>query len=519
MDNTQNSIDQRYPQDKRQQWSIDPTDPITHYPIVYDKDHPNPFFHLNYYTYDPKGGELNPESGSLTPDQRAMRQRLFSNPSGKKSTNIGDPGSPWSLRWATDTTSRWNRDFANWRQERMVASPEWEKNERLRKEGIAAANAEAKAKGVTPAQLQEVKKTIKDNIVQNFLENAKPEFARRGSGHQRPKSWGKGIKSGSEKRKMREQGKREAREMNEDLTPEKRRELYHELKHEDTPEFIQSQADAMVRGIMRGLAPIYQKHGITEEDLRYTSDYGFPSLGSFINHPNFEAFTQDFIKHHTALNRQHWKQYGKASSVHWPAILEGKKQLENLAKHRAYLAKNSNLSEGSEELEAELGGKRIPHQIELILKRIKAEKALRAREEASMQESKDWVPPEVGAHPEAERMMLDADDEEAKEKARREDWESRSHITHAEEQEMHDILHRAIFEPARSRFSKAPRYEDFRKGLDELDAHIRGRIHVLSDPTHTHSGKSHEDRLTRIHQLLRMAETIQNSVRKQYFSK
>jgi hypothetical protein len=38
----------------------------------------------------------------------------------------------------------------------------------------------------------------------------------RGASHQRPKSWDKGTKSGSEKRKMREQGKREAREMNEE---------------------------------------------------------------------------------------------------------------------------------------------------------------------------------------------------------------------------------------------------------------------------------------------------------------
>ena len=48
------------------------------------------------------------------------------------------------------------------------------------------------------------------------MESAKPEFARRGAEKQRPKSWDKGTKSGSEKRKMREQGKREAREMNEE---------------------------------------------------------------------------------------------------------------------------------------------------------------------------------------------------------------------------------------------------------------------------------------------------------------
>jgi hypothetical protein len=47
------------------------------------------------------------------------------------------------------------------------------------------------------------------------MENAKPEFARRGAEKQRPKSWSKGTKSGSDKRKMREEGKRDARDMQE----------------------------------------------------------------------------------------------------------------------------------------------------------------------------------------------------------------------------------------------------------------------------------------------------------------
>jgi len=64
-------------------------------------------------------------------------------------------------------------------------------------------------------EMDEIKQTIKENIISSFMENAKPQFARRGAGKQRPKSWDKGTKSGSEKRKMREQGKREAREMNE----------------------------------------------------------------------------------------------------------------------------------------------------------------------------------------------------------------------------------------------------------------------------------------------------------------
>lgn len=62
--------------------------------------------------------------------------------------------------------------------------------------------------------MENIKKAVKQSIVQNFMAEAK--HTPRGASHQRPKSWDKGTKSGSEKRKMREQGKREAREMNED---------------------------------------------------------------------------------------------------------------------------------------------------------------------------------------------------------------------------------------------------------------------------------------------------------------
>lgn len=61
--------------------------------------------------------------------------------------------------------------------------------------------------------MENIKKAVKQSIVQNFMAEAK--HAPRGASHQRPKSWDKGTKSGSEKRKMREQGKREARELHE----------------------------------------------------------------------------------------------------------------------------------------------------------------------------------------------------------------------------------------------------------------------------------------------------------------
>jgi hypothetical protein len=61
--------------------------------------------------------------------------------------------------------------------------------------------------------IENIKKVVKENIIQNFMEAAK--FARRGAEKQRPKSWSKGTKSGSDKRKMREEGKQQVRDMNE----------------------------------------------------------------------------------------------------------------------------------------------------------------------------------------------------------------------------------------------------------------------------------------------------------------
>ena len=63
--------------------------------------------------------------------------------------------------------------------------------------------------------MENIKKAVKQSIVQNFMAEAKMKDGP-GKTSQRPKSWDKGTKSGSEKRKMREQGKREAREINED---------------------------------------------------------------------------------------------------------------------------------------------------------------------------------------------------------------------------------------------------------------------------------------------------------------
>ena len=56
------------------------------------------------------------------------------------------------------------------------------------------------------------KETTKLNILNNFMENAKPEFARRGPAHQRPKKYGKGGKAGTERTQDRRKGKLEARQ-------------------------------------------------------------------------------------------------------------------------------------------------------------------------------------------------------------------------------------------------------------------------------------------------------------------
>jgi len=62
--------------------------------------------------------------------------------------------------------------------------------------------------------IKSIQELTKQNIVSNLLEGKMKGGP--GKASQRPKSWNKGTKSGSETRKMREEGKREAREMNEE---------------------------------------------------------------------------------------------------------------------------------------------------------------------------------------------------------------------------------------------------------------------------------------------------------------
>jgi hypothetical protein len=57
-----------------------------------------------------------------------------------------------------------------------------------------------------------LKESIKINIIENFKKKSKSEHAPRGPAHQRPKHFGKGGKSGTERTQERQKGKREARE-------------------------------------------------------------------------------------------------------------------------------------------------------------------------------------------------------------------------------------------------------------------------------------------------------------------
>jgi hypothetical protein len=163
--------------------------------------------------------------------------------------------------------------------------------------------------------MKNIKKVVKENIVQNFMEAAK--FARRGAEKQRPKSWSKGTKSGSDKRKMREQGKRDAQQINEEGHDEERdavamgygsaagarRDKWgHSPEQIERAEEIARQQDQETETNRRSwsatnVLPLLQKHGM-EELAKKTDPNGMPTYA--FTHPNSTAFYQDFIAAHTA---------------------------------------------------------------------------------------------------------------------------------------------------------------------------------------------------------------------------
>ena len=67
--------------------------------------------------------------------------------------------------------------------------------------------------------IKKIQESVKRNIMENVRNRGKkPEHAKRGAAHQRPKSWSGGVKSGSERTRERRKGKQEIQnQMNEDL--------------------------------------------------------------------------------------------------------------------------------------------------------------------------------------------------------------------------------------------------------------------------------------------------------------
>jgi len=103
-----------------------------------------------------------------------------------------------------------------------------------------AAKCYKKKGGSWSSVKEEVQQLTKDNIVTNILESKMKDGP--GKTSQRPKSWNKGTKSGSEKRKMREEGKREVRDMSEGID-----------------DFFSTNANGVTRGLDRN-------YGVEDED-------------------------------------------------------------------------------------------------------------------------------------------------------------------------------------------------------------------------------------------------------------
>jgi hypothetical protein len=225
-----------------------------------------------------------------------------------------------------------------------------------------------------------IKESIKENIISNFMENAKPEFARRGGQqHQRPKKFGKRGKAGTERTQDRREGKKQSQQMDEsrffDMGADGvTRGLGRNwgVEQEDSPDWQTQQAikrmETNRKWAMQRLMPVYEKHGMAEEHAGTTDEYGFPQYGHAITHPNFRAFVDDFIAFHTAENKKHWKQHGKASSYHWPAILRARQGLQSLERREAYLkAQNNTPGDISEEWEnREQQRMHAPHEDPMI---------------------------------------------------------------------------------------------------------------------------------------------------------
>lgn len=146
--------------------------------------------------------------------------------------------------------------------------------------------------------LENIKNSIKESIVRNFMENVK--HARRGPEHQRPKSWSKGTKSGSDKKKMRREGKDAAREMNEARYEwSSRRNSLAGYRREMGERKLESYQREFAK---TNVIPLLQKHGAenTKDVVNHPWWYkvggfssGLPderSLSQLKSHPEFSSY-------------------------------------------------------------------------------------------------------------------------------------------------------------------------------------------------------------------------------------
>jgi len=139
--------------------------------------------------------------------------------------------------------------------------------------------------------LENIKESTKDGIIQSFMENAK--FARRGASHQRPKSWSKGTKSGSSKRKMREEGKREAKQMNEEASDAEKDARLSGYKNA-------REAEADNWGMSTPVEDIRKEHGV---DPSHVDGHGVPDVqllrfGVMTRNPKFSQYVAAITAHH-----------------------------------------------------------------------------------------------------------------------------------------------------------------------------------------------------------------------------
>ena len=342
------------------------------------------------------------------------------------------------------------------RQKAETSSPEYLRRRKEHQAAIDAANAEAKARGISTQQLKEVKEMVKESIIHNFMENAKPEFARRGAGKQRPKSWDKGTKSGSEKRKMREQGKREAQQMNEDWEddesgPQERLirsgrvspdTSYYRGNRRGEYRSYTGQSDTQAAWARQNIIPLLKKHGM-EEHAGSIDERGYPSSAA-MTHPNFAAFARDFIDLHTQHNRQHWATENRASPYHWPAIKQATIDLKN---------QDGPMEESTE---------------------YKLRKALA--------ENQNWVPPETNEFgAEADDMMLRADEEADREK----DLAASKKLSHADVIERLNQAHETALSRIATSYGKGGKHAKldpyymlghYMEHLEDLHNPIRGDL-------------------------------------------